>query len=254
MSSGFVLAAAAEGSPTASTDRPTNDEWERVKHDLEESKRRKQEAVVGQQEGGKSLYEVLQANKAAKQDQFEESIRLKNQFRSLDEDEVEFLDAVLESTRVKEDAVKKETSAQLDEFRRAQEEADKRALAGEGGSGGEGGGEGGEVLEGGAEERISWGRGGKKRKKGGDALIGVKLRKTSTGKKRGVDEGNGFPGAEKNEKRPAEGARSPQTPAATASEETRRQVVGPPVSATTQKAASGGVLGLDYGSGSEGDE
>ena len=67
---------------------------------------------------------------AAKQEAFEESTRLKNQFRNLDEDEVEFLDSVLESTRAKEAAVKKETSQQLDQFRRQQEEADKVLLDG----------------------------------------------------------------------------------------------------------------------------
>ena len=65
---------------------------------------------------------------AAKQDAFEESIRLKNQFRNLDEDEIEFLDSVLESTRAKEEAVKKETAEQLSLFRRQQEDAD-RAMA-----------------------------------------------------------------------------------------------------------------------------
>ena len=74
---------------------------------------------------------------AAKQDAFEESIRLKNQFRNLDEDEVEFLDSVLESTRVKEAAVKEETTKQLKHFRRQQEESDRsllRELAGQGGT------------------------------------------------------------------------------------------------------------------------
>jgi hypothetical protein len=70
---------------------------------------------------------------AAKQDAFEESIRLKNQFRNLDEDEVEFLDSVLESTRKKEEEVKKQTSEQLDLFRRQQEEADRAAIEGSGG-------------------------------------------------------------------------------------------------------------------------
>ncbi|KAI6806655.1 hypothetical protein KC340_g18782, partial [Hortaea werneckii] len=57
---------------------------------------------LGEQEGGKSLYETLQANKAAKQEAFDEATRFRNQFRSLDEDEVEFLDSVLESTRTQE--------------------------------------------------------------------------------------------------------------------------------------------------------
>lgn len=66
---------------------------------------------------------------AAKQDAFEESIRLKNQFRNLDEDEVEFLDSVLESTRAREEAVRKETREQLELFRRQQEEADRALMA-----------------------------------------------------------------------------------------------------------------------------
>lgn len=37
------------------------DEWERAKRDIEETRRRKEEE--GRQEGGKSLFEVLQQNK-----------------------------------------------------------------------------------------------------------------------------------------------------------------------------------------------
>ena len=65
---------------------------------------------------------------AAKQEAFEESIRLKNQFRTLDDDEVDFLDSVLESTRAKEEQVKKETAEQLEAFRKQREAAEK-ALA-----------------------------------------------------------------------------------------------------------------------------
>lgn len=64
----------------------------------------------------------------AKQEAFEEKIKLKNQFRSLDEDEVEFLDSVLESTRAQEAAVKKETAEQLEAFRLQREEAEKALL------------------------------------------------------------------------------------------------------------------------------
>ncbi|KAL9002022.1 MAG: hypothetical protein Q9188_005029 [Gyalolechia gomerana] len=120
MSSGFVSG--------GTTDNPLerDDEWLKAQQEIEANRRRKEEE--GRQEGGKSLYEVLQNNKAAKQEAFEESIRLKNQFRTLDEDEVEFLDSVLESTRAREDAVKKETIEQLDLFRRQQEEADRALL------------------------------------------------------------------------------------------------------------------------------
>lgn len=55
-------------------------------------------------------------------------MRLKNQFRALDEDEVEFLDSLLESTRAKEAALKKETAEQLAAFRRQREEADRALL------------------------------------------------------------------------------------------------------------------------------
>ncbi|KAL9598569.1 MAG: hypothetical protein Q9219_004400 [cf. Caloplaca sp. 3 TL-2023] len=120
MSSGFVSG--------GTTDNPIerDEEWLTAQREIEANRRRKEEE--GRQEGGKSLYEVLQGNKAAKQEAFEESIRLKNQFRTLDEDEIEFLDSVLESTRTKEDAIKKETTEQLETFRRQQEEADRESL------------------------------------------------------------------------------------------------------------------------------
>lgn len=53
---------------------------------------------------------------------------MKNQFRALEEDEVEFLDSVLESTRAKEAAVRKETSEQLEAFRKQREMADRDLL------------------------------------------------------------------------------------------------------------------------------
>ena len=112
---------------------------------------------------------------AAKQEAFEESIRLKNQFRNLDEDEVEFLDSVLESTRAKEEAVKKETIEQLDLFRRQQEEADKALLLEESGrqedKAGSPTGEGSQ-----------WAINARKRKrvKEKEGIKGLKLRKSST--------------------------------------------------------------------------
>ncbi|KKY13943.1 putative nefa-interacting nuclear protein nip30 [Phaeomoniella chlamydospora] len=120
MSSGFVSEGGAEESA------PRDNAWLKVQRDLEA--KRAQKIEQGKQEGGKSLYEVLQQNKAAKQEAFEESTRLKNQFRTLDEDEVEFLDSVLESTRAQEAAVRKETREQLEAFRKQQEAAEKAAL------------------------------------------------------------------------------------------------------------------------------
>jgi predicted DNA-binding transcriptional regulator YafY len=42
-------------------------------------------------EDTRSLFEILQANKARKQEEFEEKLKFKNQFRPLDEGDVEFL-------------------------------------------------------------------------------------------------------------------------------------------------------------------
>jgi hypothetical protein len=113
----------------------------------------------------------------AKQDAFEESIRLKNQFRSLDEDEVEFLDSVLESTRAREAAVKKETAEQLAEFHRQREEAE-RSLLDDPSS--EKPGPGGSVKS--PVEEEQWARSGKKRKRNKkDLLFPTKARKSSAG-------------------------------------------------------------------------
>ncbi|KAF3481500.1 uncharacterized protein GIQ15_04259 [Arthroderma uncinatum] len=172
MSSGFV-SAGVEGDDYEGG-KPS-DEWMRVKQELDASRQRK--ATEGQQEGGKSLYEVLQQNKAAKQEAFEESIRLKNQFRTLDEDEVEFLDSILESTRAKEEALQKETSEKLELFHRQREEAEKALLDAEGGSTAE--------LVGPADEGDNWAISGRKRrrvKEKDGGLLGLKRRKSSTDK------------------------------------------------------------------------
>ena len=92
---------------------------------------------------------------------------MKNQFRSLDEDEVEFLDSMLESTRAKEAEVKKQTIEQLSAFKRQQEEAERTANQ-------QANVDMPETIE-------AWTAGPRKRKKGRESTIGgVKLRKSST--------------------------------------------------------------------------
>jgi hypothetical protein len=113
-----------------------------------------------------------------KQEAFEESMRLKNQFRALDEDEVEFLDSVLESTRTKEAAVKKETAEQLAEFHRQREEAERALL--EDTTSGEkialAGGASGSTVE-----EDQWAISGRKRKRSKkDLLFSTKIRRSST--------------------------------------------------------------------------
>lgn len=86
---------------------------------------------------------------------------------------------MLESTRAKEEAVKKETAEQLDLFRRQQEEADKALLS-----------EGGDTIDPSAPGKTGsppaveskWAINSRKRKraKEKEGLKGVKLRKSST--------------------------------------------------------------------------
>lgn len=91
----------------------------------------------------------------------------------MDEDEAEWLDSVLESTRAEEDRVKKETREGLALFRQQQDEADKKARAAGGGT----------VVEAGSPtvEQENWVAGGRKRKRAKEGgLKGVKIRRAST--------------------------------------------------------------------------
>ncbi|KAI8215981.1 hypothetical protein K4K54_000378 [Colletotrichum sp. SAR 10_86] len=115
-----------------------NAEWEAVQKELDAERKRREEARVKAVEGGeRSLYDVLQANKAAKQAAFEEANKIKNQFRPLDDDEIEFLDEVREAKRAEEERVRRETEEGLAAFRRAQlgkRPADGDAADGDGGA------------------------------------------------------------------------------------------------------------------------
>ncbi|KAK0104759.1 hypothetical protein ONS95_005029 [Cadophora gregata] len=166
MSSGFI----SGGTTDAPLER--SNEWLAAQKEIEANALRRAEQA--RQTDGKSLYETLEANKVAKQEAFEEANRLKNQFRGVDEDEAEWLDSVLESTRAEEDRVKKETAEGLALFRQQQEEADRKARIGS--------------NTGAPEERSqkaeeeSWIAGGRKRKrtKEKEVLRGVKIRRAST--------------------------------------------------------------------------
>lgn len=62
---------------------------------------------------------------AAKQADFEEQAKLKNQFRALDDDEIDFLDTVASREQARQDAVRKETAEELEVFRKQQQAAEK---------------------------------------------------------------------------------------------------------------------------------
>jgi hypothetical protein len=123
---------------------------------------------------------------AAKQEAFEESTKLTNQFRSLDEDEIEFLDSVQEAARAKELADKRATKEGLEEFRKQQEEVERAAKEQEGA-----------VSPPTVSE--SWAVGPRKRKKGKekDVIGGLKIRRTSTGEREKQVEGTPIPSTTK---------------------------------------------------------
>lgn len=160
MSSGFVSGGTA--------DQPIerDDEWKRAAQELEDARKAKED--LAKQHDGKSLFEVLQANKEKKQAEFEERARFKLH-NALDDDEADYLEALLEKKRKEEANVKKETSEQLDLFRQQREEAERKALEEE-------------ASERPAEDNGTWAAVGRKRKKPaeGGALKGVKFRKSST--------------------------------------------------------------------------
>ncbi|KAI1761550.1 hypothetical protein GGR53DRAFT_22886 [Hypoxylon sp. FL1150] len=152
-------------------------EWEAVQRDLEADKRRREEARRAQVEGGgdsKSLYDILQANKAAKQAAFEEQNQIRNQFRALDDDEIDFLDGVLDERRVEEERIKRETAERLASFREAQKTVGVTEDAED-------------TNDGGA---VAWGGVGKKRKrseKEAKSIVKGVRRRTSESEKEVVD-------------------------------------------------------------------
>ncbi|BGP15517.1 hypothetical protein JCM10213_006583 [Rhodosporidiobolus nylandii] len=68
---------------------------------------------------GRSLWEKLQENKNKKQEAFEEQLKFKNQFRALDEDEIDFLDTMIEENNEEEVARKKAELEEMKGFRAA---------------------------------------------------------------------------------------------------------------------------------------
>jgi hypothetical protein len=163
MSSGFVSGG------KAGEEIERDEEWKKAQQAIEDARRAT--ADLAKQQDGKSLFEVLQANKDKKQAEFEEKARYKLHV-ALDDEEADYLDSVLEKKRQEEANVKKETFEQLDLFRRQREEAERKARGLEE-----------ESTEAPKEEDVGqWAAVGRKRKKGSEAglLKGVKLRKSSS--------------------------------------------------------------------------
>ncbi|TGZ83845.1 hypothetical protein EX30DRAFT_381281 [Ascodesmis nigricans] len=69
----------------------------------------------------RSLYEILQANKAAKQTAFEESLKLSNQFQPLSEADVEFLDSVVDKQKREREERRRREEREVEGFRARQQ-------------------------------------------------------------------------------------------------------------------------------------
>ncbi|KAM5356161.1 hypothetical protein ACJ41O_002807 [Fusarium nematophilum] len=194
-------------------DSARSKEWEVVQQELEAERQRREEqrAKAASGEGEKSLYDILQANKAAKQAAFEEQTKLRNQFRALDDDEVEFLDEVRAAKRAEEERVRQETEEGLKTFRERQK-----------GDSGEKHADEPEAQEAGE----SWGV-GRKRKRAKDREVKGLRRKVSTTEEEEVskhkDDGSVAEG-EKDEKRREE--RRQQTETVSKTETTAKKGLG----------------------------
>ncbi|RKF78736.1 putative nefa-interacting nuclear protein [Golovinomyces cichoracearum] len=136
MSSRFVSDNSTSTTIKTSDDTPQqrdkkSEAWQKIQEEIDAAAaRRADEARNGNSASNrKSLYEILEANKAIKQEAFEEATRLRNQFRALDKDEIDFLDSVLERTREEEAKVKMENLSRVKSFLRQQAEADEKARA-----------------------------------------------------------------------------------------------------------------------------
>ncbi len=116
---------------------------------------------------------------AAKQAAFEEANKIKNQFRSLDDDEIDFLDEVMGSARAEEERIRRETEEGVGRFREEQLRKEREGRAG--------GDDGDEDVEG---WHVGGGKKRKRKDEGGKAVIrGVKRRESGSAVGRNGEEG-----------------------------------------------------------------
>ncbi|KAI9172077.1 PSME3-interacting protein [Paramyrothecium foliicola] len=224
-STGEVVESGAQATQGQNEQNLKSKEWETVQRELDAERKRREEHRAQAAEGGeKSLYDILQENKAAKQAAFEEQNKLRNQFRALDDDEVGFLDEVREKQRLEEERVRKETEEGLRVFRERQKTGPAPDVDNAGAAADE-------------DEPQAWGV-GKKRKRAKD--------KELKGVRRRVSEDNA--GNETVEKSKAEGPEQ-SAQRKTAPDEKAKTIPAP---ASTAKKVSSALVG--YGSDSSDDD
>lgn len=155
---------------------------------------------------------------AAKQAAFEEKSKVQNQFRALDDDEIEFLDEVRERKRMEEERVKRETQEGLKAFRERQK-------------GGEQGVGGGEVEE-------SWEIGRKRKRMKEKDIKGVRRRVSEAdGAKESGQKGNEVVADQREEEK---------------GDETKANTENPKQASPKAEAKKPGLALVDYGSDDSG--
>ncbi|KAK9239189.1 N-terminal domain of NEFA-interacting nuclear protein NIP30-domain-containing protein [Lipomyces kononenkoae] len=107
MSSGFVRQTTSSTPPSSASNAVP----------VSQSRNRLRLSNQNQQPDNRSLYEILQENKAKKQAEFEQSVAERNQLHRLDDDEIAFLEGVKERERRRESEVRDEVERGLQEFR-----------------------------------------------------------------------------------------------------------------------------------------
>ncbi|ORY56602.1 N-terminal domain of NEFA-interacting nuclear protein NIP30-domain-containing protein [Pseudomassariella vexata] len=238
-STSSTLSTATPTTTTTSAPQPnptTASAWSEVESRLQSERLAREAARKSLVEGTNSqnsLYDVLQANKAAKQAAFEEASRLRNQFRALDDDEIDFLDEVEEEKRKEEERIRRETEERLRRFKEAQRGLNE--------------GEEGEVGAGIGENEVGleWSKGaaGRKRKREKDEKIKGLKRRVSSGVKVEAKE-EGISGEGRGEK----GVRKVEANASEALTETNALTKATPAPAPSPTVAKPKLGLMDYGS------
>ncbi|GAA5861590.1 hypothetical protein JCM8547_008084 [Rhodosporidiobolus lusitaniae] len=114
VASRFVSSTALEEAK-AKRQQEWKEAYERIGQEPPKEMREEQDAPYD----GRSLYEKLKAQKDAKQEAFEEQLKFKNQFRALDEDEIDFLDTMIEESNEEEKERQRQIKEELQGFKAA---------------------------------------------------------------------------------------------------------------------------------------
>lgn len=97
-------------------------QWEEAERRIREAKN---PVEKGPQTDHRSLYEKLQANRILKEEEYQESWKLSNLIRTLDDDEIDFLDKLRKEKIKIEEEAKKSIQENLKIFRREREQFDQ---------------------------------------------------------------------------------------------------------------------------------